>query len=108
MRTKEIETLLPKIAKKIVKEYQPTKIILFGSYAYGSPGEDSDIDLLIIKNTDESPMERWMRVRKIIREFIEEVPISPLIYGERELEERKSLEDPFIGEIMEKGKVLYG
>ena len=100
--------LISKITKKIVKEYQPIKIILFGSHAYGHPTQDSDIDLLIIKNVSEKPMERWMKVRKILREFIFQIPISPLIYTEEELNQRRKLKDFFIEEIIRKGEVLHG
>ena len=49
---KNIKNLISQIVDKIIREYQPKKIILFGSYAYGEPNEDSDIDLLIVKNTE--------------------------------------------------------
>jgi len=96
------------IVEKIIHEYIPQKVILFGSYAYGKPKEDSDIDLLIIKNTDKKPIERWMEVRKMIRDISLTVPISPLIYTEKEIEERKAIKDFFLEEIFEKGIVLYG
>ena len=54
------------IVDKIISEYKPKKIILFGSYAYGTPTEDSDIDLLIVKDTDERPIDRWVEVKKIL------------------------------------------
>lgn len=43
------ETQIKKVAQKIAKEYSPEKIILFGSYAWGKPHKDSDIDLFIVK-----------------------------------------------------------
>ena len=84
--------MISKIAEKIRDGYKPQKIVLFGSYAYGKPDEDSDIDLLIIKDTEKSSMDRWMEVRKILRDFnnIIPIPISPLIYTEKELEETSS------------------
>ena len=48
--------VIPDILEKIVAGYAPQKVILFGSYAYGEPDEDSDIDLLIIKDTNEPPI----------------------------------------------------
>ncbi len=42
------------VADKIVKEFQPEKIILFGSYAWGTPHQDSDIDLLIVKDAEDT------------------------------------------------------
>ncbi len=45
---KEVKTIVSEIVEKLKREYKPLKIILFGSYAYGNPTEDSDIDLLIL------------------------------------------------------------
>ena len=103
--TKEI---IPSIIDKIIEDYSPEKIILFGSYAYGEPSEDSDIDLLIIKNTDKRPVDRWIEVKRILRDTKRTVPVSPLVYTEKEIDERKALKDFFIEEIFNKGVVLYG
>lgn len=51
------------ILDKLVAGYSPEKVILFGSYAYGHPGPDSDIDLLIIKDTPDRFIDRWKSVR---------------------------------------------
>ena len=95
------------IVDKIISEYKPKKIILFGSYAYGTPTEDSDIDLLIVKDTDERPIDRWVEVKKILRSLKSMFPISPLVYTEKEIKERTAIKDFFLQEIFEKGKVLY-
>jgi len=50
----------------IVEGYEPMKIILFGSYAYGHPTKDSDLDLLIIKDGEASGIQRNRRVRNIL------------------------------------------
>ena len=47
MSKKEIDKKIAEITDKIVKEFKPEKIILFGSYAWGKPNKDSDIDLLV-------------------------------------------------------------
>lgn len=100
--------MIKKMVEKLIKEYQPRKIILFGSYAYGKPEKDSDIDLLIIKNTDKRPIDRWVEVKKLLRETSKTLPVSPLVYTEKEIEERMAIKDFFIQEILEKGEVLYG
>ena len=98
---------LDKIVKQVVAAYQPEKIILFGSYAYGEPGADSDLDLLIIKQTDERFIDRWTNVRKMVSDPERSIPFEPLILTPRELEERLARGDQFMEEIMTKGVVLY-
>ncbi|HHT9120784.1 MAG TPA: nucleotidyltransferase domain-containing protein [Candidatus Hypogeohydataceae bacterium YC41] len=107
MIANETRKLISKIAEKIATEYSPKKIILFGSYAYGRPTEDSDIDLFIIKNTDKRPIDRWIEVKRLLWDIERDVPISPLVYTEEELEERLKIKDFFVREILEKGEVLY-
>jgi len=104
----KVKKLILEMLNKIIVEYQPEKVILFGSYAYGEPTQESDIDLMIIKNTLETPCERWMQVKKILRDPNRIIPVSPLVYTEEELESRKAMKDFFINEIMEKGEVIYG
>jgi predicted nucleotidyltransferase len=48
----------------LVKEHCPTTVILFGSYAYGEPGPDSDVDLLVVKELTESPCREATRIRR--------------------------------------------
>ncbi|MCK4824057.1 nucleotidyltransferase domain-containing protein, partial [bacterium] len=64
--TKKIQDTLQKIVDRIVKYYHPQKIILFGSYANGTPTEESDLDLLIIKDSDLPARLQNRNVRKIL------------------------------------------
>jgi len=105
---KEVEKFIKEIVKKIVKEYNPKKVILFGSYAYGNPTSDSDLDLFIIKNTNKRPIDRWIEVKRILRERQRMLSISPFVYTEKEVEERLSIKDFFIEEIFKNGEILYG
>ncbi len=104
----KIRKIITEIVDRILKGYKPKKVILFGSYAYGEPTEDSDIDLLIIKNTDKRPIDRWIEVKRLLRDISRTVPVSPLVYTEKEIEERIAIKDFFVEEIFEKGDVLYG
>jgi len=103
-----LRKIITEIVDRILKGYKPKKVILFGSYAYGEPTEDSDIDLLIIKNTDKRPIDRWVEVKRLLRDNRRTIPVSPLVYTEKEIEERIAIKDFFIEEIFEKGDVLYG
>ncbi len=103
----EVETILSEVVEKLKSEYKPLRIILFGSYAFGNPTEDSDIDLLILKNTNKRRVDRFVQVKKIIYNPNYKIPISPLVYTPNELEERLRIDDDFIKEIIQKGTILY-
>ena len=62
----EVKAILSEAVEKLKKEYKPQRIILFGSYAYGNPTENSDIDLLILKNTNKRRVDRFVQVKRII------------------------------------------
>jgi predicted nucleotidyltransferase len=104
----QIREVIQEAVERIIAGYSPQKIILFGSYAYGKPDENSDIDLLIIKETSKRPIERWMEVKCLVRDRSRTVSVSPLVYTPQELEERMAIKDFFIQEVLEKGKILYG
>jgi len=104
---KDIQSLLRKIVAVLVAEYQPERIILFGSYAYGEPDRASDIDLLILKETDKSFPKRWAEVCELAAEIVGTIPFSPLVITPAELEKRCAKGDQFFKEILTKGEVLY-
>lgn len=93
--------------KKLITEYTPQKVILFGSYAYGKPHEDSDIDLLIIKETTEPFIDRWVAVRSILSDPKRKIPLETLVLTPGEVSKRLAIGDQFVAEIVEKGEVLY-
>ena len=103
-KTREI---ILRIAKKIGENYKPERIILYGSFAYGNPGRDSDIDLLIIKDTNERPADRCLKVRQIMA-IDEDALISPLVITPGEVEYRLARGDQFLRQIISMGEVLYG
>lgn len=99
------KTLPPAIAR-IVSELKPEKIILFGSYAYGKPTPDSDVDLLIVMRTRATAIDRYVLVSNVLspREF----PVDIIVKTPREIrEEQKKKSSFFLREILTKGKVLY-
>ena len=104
----EIRKVIADIVEAISKRYAPKKIMLFGSHAYGEPTEDSDIDLFIIKNTNKRPIDRWIEVKRLLRDKRRMFAVSPLVYTEKEIEERLAIGDFFVEEVFEKGELLYG
>lgn len=105
--TARIAQLLEQIVEKLKAEYKPERVILFGSYAYGTPHEDSDIDLFIVKETDRRRFERGADVKRILTDSERRIPISPLVYTPLELGRRLEIGDQFIEEVMTRGKMLY-
>lgn len=96
---------LKKIVDKIVKEYKPEKIILFGSYAWGKPTKDSDVDLFIVKKSKKDFLREQQAVRKIIDG---EIAADILIYTPKEIEKRLDLGDFFFKKIINNGIYIYG
>jgi len=90
---------------KNLKKYRPEKVVLFGSYAWGKPKKDSDIDILIIKKTGGNPYKRIPEARSYLHNINKAFDI--LVMEPEEVEKRLKLGDFFIEEIVEKGKVLY-
>ena len=95
------------IVEKLKAEYKPERIVLFGSYAYGQPDENSDIDLLIIKDTDERPIDRRIAVRRLVSGLHNRIPFSPLVLTPVEIERRLTRGDQILAEILNKGETLY-
>jgi len=106
-KNRKIKNTIFKIVEKIKKEYRPEKIILFGSYAYGTPNKNSDVDLFILKSTKKNRIDRFVEVKRIIYNPKIKLVFSPLVYTPREAKRRISLGDDFVREILEKGEVLY-
>lgn len=87
-------------------KYKPNKIILFGSCVYGRVSPDSDIDMLIIKNTKKKYGERWMEVGRLVRHLNNRLPLEPFVLTSKEFKEQLG-RNLFLQEIVKKGKVLY-
>ncbi|MBI4504404.1 MAG: nucleotidyltransferase domain-containing protein [Chloroflexi bacterium] len=87
--TSRVQVALDEIVRRIVAAYAPQKILLFGSHAYGQPDEDSDIDLLIIKETSEPFLARIAAVRRAIGSV--GVPLDVFVLTPDEFEETKDV-----------------
>jgi predicted nucleotidyltransferase len=93
------------IVNRIAIKFDPDKIILFGSYAVGNPNSDSDIDLLIIKDTE---LPRHMRSFDIQKSLIGSmIPMDILVYTKTEFEQEKNRKNSFIFSAIKTSKVLY-
>lgn len=102
-----IDTLKDEIIKRL-KPLDPDKIILFGSYAYGTPNKESDIDLFLVKDIDPSDAREYrLAARKQLRDLIfkHEIGFDVLAASNNFLQSR---DDYFYRvDILQNGKILY-
>ena len=99
------EKQINEIIKRVVDNYHPDKIILFGSYAYGNPTKDSDIDLLIIKDDPASKIERHRKVRSFLWDIL--VPMDVIVKTNEEFNKYKNIIGTIIYPAAKYGKVVY-
>ncbi|MBI4652732.1 nucleotidyltransferase domain-containing protein [Candidatus Kuenenbacteria bacterium] len=95
---------IEKIVNQIKIAYKPEKIILFGSFAFGQPKENSDIDLVVIKKTEKKFGARLFEVAKMIKS---KLGTDVLVYTPKEWEKGLKSQYYFFTEIKNKGKLLY-
>lgn len=86
-----------------LRPYEPEKVVLFGSAARGGAHDDSDLDLAIIKDTDQPFYQRVRDVRKLLRS---RNPLDVFVFTPQEYEDAKKT-NAFVAEIDRTGKVLY-
>jgi predicted nucleotidyltransferase len=101
----DMEVYLKEAVRRIIENFNPEKIILFGSYAYGQPTADSDIDLMVIMNTEEKPHKRAVSLRKALKGI--GIPKDIIVKTPEEFERFKDIVGTIIYPAAHKGKVLY-
>ncbi|NOT63213.1 MAG: nucleotidyltransferase domain-containing protein [Acidobacteria bacterium] len=92
------------MCRRITETFQPEKIILFGSYAYGKPTMESDVDLLVVMPYEGG---RFTQAHKITYQLGLALPLDLLVYTPEQLRYRLEIGDRFIREIVEQGKVRH-
>lgn len=91
-------------AKRLGREFNPERIVLFGSHARGKPTKDSDVDLLVVMNYRGDSVDKAVQMRlRIPRKF----PLDLILRKPSEIRRRLAINDSFILTIFEEGKVLY-
>jgi len=103
-RSGEVFRKINDYTNEVVKRLRPHLIILFGSFATGDINEGSDIDILVVADFKENFLDR---IRTLMDMNTFKIPIEPVGYTPEEFQEMKEKKNPFILEVMEKGKVLY-
>lgn len=92
------------VVAKIVQGFQPERVILFGSYASGTPTPGSDVDLLVVMPCEGKETRKAI---EILHTIDPKLPIDLLVRTPERLEQRLAWNDFFLHEIMEKGQLLY-
>jgi len=103
-RSGEVFRKIKDYTNEVIKRLHPHLIVLFGSFATGDINEGSDIDILVIADFKENFLDR---IRTLIDINTFKIPIEPVGYTPEEFQEMKRKKNPFILEVIEKGKVLY-
>ena len=98
-------TKINDIVSRIATKFNPDKIILFGSYASGNPDNDSDLDLLIIKDTDLPRHRRSFDIQKLLIGSM--IPMDILVYTNQEFEQEKNEKYSFLNSAIKTSKILY-
>ncbi|MFH1769146.1 MAG: nucleotidyltransferase domain-containing protein [Parcubacteria group bacterium] len=102
--TDESREKIKEVTDKIVREFNPEKVILFGSHAWGKPTQDSDVDFFIIKDV-ENTREFASLIDGAI--FPRPFPMDVVVYKPEQVAKSESEGDFFIKDILSNGKVLY-
>ncbi len=95
---------IKRLCAEIAREFNPERIILFGSHAYGKPTAESDIDLLVVMPYEGSPFRQAGEILKRLEVWM---PVDLIVRSAEEIEQRLRIGDQFMREILERGKVMY-
>jgi uncharacterized protein len=93
------------LADKIAREFHPEKIILFGSHARGEAQPDSDVDLMVIMNSDEHPSRTAAEITH--RVHPRRYPLDLIVRSPETIRLRLRMNDWFLHDVMREGRVLY-
>jgi predicted nucleotidyltransferase len=93
------------VVDTIVRARHPERIILFGSHADGTNAWDSDLDLLIVTETDLPPVDRVLEIRRVFKQA--PCPLDIQVYTPAELEYWKEIPSSFVHQILTQGRTLY-
>lgn len=99
------QSVVQQIVDRIRAHAQPDRIILFGSRAWGAARPDSDVDLLVIVDSEDPPVERAVALGRLFRP--RPAPLDLLVMTPSEVRERLGAGDRFLRRILEEGEVLY-
>lgn len=103
--TRQVDRLIPKMVRSIVRRCAPEKVILFGSYASGHASPDSDVDLLVVMRTVRSKTQQASDLHVALRRY--PVPKDIVVTTAAEFEWRKEIPGTIERPAAREGRVLY-
>jgi len=103
-RSGEISGKIENYVREVINQLNPYLVVLFGSFATGDVNEGSDVDIMVVADFDESFLDR---IRRLMDLNIFRIPVEPIGYRLEEFSEMMRRGNPFITEVMEKGRVMY-
>lgn len=95
---------IQELARRIADDFSPRRIILFGSYAHGTPGPHSDVDLLVILPFEGKGF--WKSL-EILNRVAPRFPVDLIARRPEDTQQRYAEGDPLIREALDRGRVLY-
>jgi predicted nucleotidyltransferase len=105
---KETSAIVEKIRIALEKEFDASEIYLFGSYVWGEPNKDSDLDILVLLNeSDESRLKRAQRAYRSLRGLMRNIPTDIIVRTKKEIDSYKNDTNSIYYKILKNGKKLY-
>ena len=104
IRSRIPEDVIQDLIAQIATKFRPDRIILFGSYAYGTPLPESDVDLLVVMKTPLRETQQALQIRQAVNPLF---GVDILVCTPSRLEQRIKLGDSFLQEITRFGKIVY-
>jgi len=95
---------ITRFVRKVAAQFHPERVVLFGSYAYGKPTSDSDVDLLVVMSHKGPSAIQAAAIRKRVHAGF---PMDLVVRSPEEIRRRLAMDDFFVREIMERGQSLY-
>jgi len=99
------QDIISGIVNRIAASINPDKIFLFGSYANGHANDDSDIDLLVVKDTFEPKFKRSIEIQRLL--IGSKLPVDILVYTNEEFEKEKSINYSFVNSAIQGAQLMY-
>lgn len=103
----EVRAVLQQAVDALSRDYNPEKVVLFGSCASGVAHEDSDVDLIIIRKTDLPSFRRGAQVQRLIRHVHGSLPMDIIVMTPKELTTQLKRGNVFLEQVLREGEVLF-